>query len=134
MLNDAGLVALPETDWGKPVPALRRDLSMRILRTPHNVVPEPQPQHVSSWGTYRISPNATLFAGPADDALAALDRAGPRGAAVLGAGAGLLFSSHRLLGALAGGLLGYFGGAYLTNMFRKALDAQKTLAPQAAAK
>jgi hypothetical protein len=89
---------------------------------------------VSSWGTYRISPNATLFAGPADDALAALDRAGPRGAAVLGAGAGLLFSSHRLLGALAGGLLGYFGGAYLTNMFRKALDAQKTLAPQAAAK
>jgi hypothetical protein len=21
MLNDAGLVALPETDWGKPVPA-----------------------------------------------------------------------------------------------------------------
>jgi hypothetical protein len=97
-------------------------------------VPERQPQHVSDWGKYRISPNATLFAGPADDALAALDRAGPRGAAVLGAGAGFLLSSNRLMGALVGGVLGYFGGSYLSNMLRKVLEVQTTLAPQAAAK
>jgi hypothetical protein len=133
MFGDAGLVALPQTDWGKPVPGLRRNLSMRIRRTPHNVVPEPQPQHVSNWGPYRIGPNA-MFAGSADDALAALNRAGPRGAAVLGAGAGFLFSSNRLMGALAGGLLGYFGGAYLTNLLRKMLEAQTALIPQVAAK
>ncbi len=133
MFHDAGLVALPEADWGKPVPALRRDLSMRILRTPHNVVPERQPEHVSNWGPYRISPNA-IFAGSADDALGALDRAGPRGAAVLGAGAGFLLSSNRLMGALTGGVLGYFGGSYLSNLLRKMLEAQTTLAPQAAAK
>ena len=46
MLRDAGLVALPQDDWGKPVPGLRRNLRMRILRTPRNVVPEPQPQYV----------------------------------------------------------------------------------------
>jgi hypothetical protein len=134
LIGDAGLVALPAEDWGKPVPALRRDLSMRILRTPHNVVPEHQPEYVSDWGKYRVSPNATLFAG-AGDTLDALDRAGPRGAAALGAGAGLLFSQNRLMGAFAGGLLGYFGGSYLTNLLRKAISAQAPVAPaQAAAK
>lgn len=126
LLGDAGLVALPQSDWGKPVPALRRDLSMRILRTPHNVVPEPQPEH-AVWGTYKIGPNANFMG--ANDALDALDRAGPRGAVALGAGAGFLLSQNRLMGALTGGVLGYFGGSYLTNLLRKALNAQASVVP-----
>ena len=130
MFHDAGLVALPSDEWGKRVDPLRRDLSMRILRTPHNAVPEPEPEHVF-WGRYRITPNAQIvpFSGAADDALDALDKAGPRGAAMLGAGAGFLFSSSRLVGALTGGLLGYFGGAYLVNLARKFLAAQQASSP-----
>lgn len=120
MLHDAGLVALPPEDWGKPAPCLRRNLYMRILRTPHNVVPEPQPQYVTNWGPYKILANGEL-GDAAEDALAALDRAGARGAAALGAGAGFLFSTNRLMGALMGGVVGYFGGAYIANLLRKAI-------------
>lgn len=107
---------------------------MRILRTPHNVVSERQPQFVSDWGTYRISPNATLFSGAGEDALATLNRAGARGAAVLGAGAGFLFSSSRLTGAFTGAILGYFGGAYLARLLGTALEMQKSFTAQVAAK
>lgn len=123
MWGDAGLVTLPPSDWGKLSPSLRRNLSMKILRTPHNVVSEPQPAYTDC-GPCRMSPNAELF-GPMDDAFAALDRAGPRGAAALGAGVGFLFGSKRIMGALAGGVIGYFGGAYLTNLLRKAISAQQ---------
>jgi hypothetical protein len=101
---------------------------MRILRTPHNVVPEHQPELVS-WGRYGITPNAQIvsLSGAADDALDVLNKAGPRGAAALGAGAGFVFSSNRITGAIVGGVLGYFGGAYLTNLARKLLAAQQVV-------
>lgn len=126
MLHDAGLVALPREDWGKPVPCMRRNLYMRILRTPHNVVPEPQPTYVTNWGPYKILANGEL-GGAAEDALSAFDRAGARGAAALGAGAGFLFGTNRLMGAVMGGVLGYFGGVYIANLLRKAI----TLTPAA---
>lgn len=129
MLHDAGLVALPREDWGKPVPCMRRNLYMRILRTPHGVRREPQPEYVTSWGRYKILANGEL-SGAADDTFTALDRAGARGAAALGVGAGFLFGTNRLMSALMGGVVGYFGGAYITNLIRKAI----TLVPATAVK
>lgn len=133
MLHDAGLVALPREDWGKPVPRMRRNLYMHILRTPHNVRYEPQAEYVRDWGRYKILANGEL-GGAADDALTALDRAGARGAAALGAGAGFLFGTNRLMSALMGGVVGYFGGAYIANLLRKAIILVPAAATTAAAK
>jgi hypothetical protein len=122
------VVALPPGDWGKRVDPLRRNLRMAILRTPHNVVPEPNPELVA-WKPFGITPNAQIvsLSGAASDAIATLDRAGPRGAAVLGAAAGLLLTENRLMGLLVGGMLGYFGGAYITNFAKKMLAAQQVV-------
>lgn len=76
-----------------------------------------------------ITPNGQIISlgDAASDAVDALDKAGARGAAALGAGAGFLFSSNRLVGAALGGLLGYFGGKYFVNFARKAIDAQHAI-------
>jgi len=124
LLNDAGLVTLGPEDYGRIAPPSRRNLHMRIRRTPHGVVREPEPTHVPDWGRYGVTANGRIadLSGAADDAVVALDRAGPRGAAALGAAAGLLFSQNRILGAVAGGVLGYFGGGYIVNLIKKALS------------
>jgi hypothetical protein len=129
MFADAGLVANPVEAWGKQSEPLKRDLYMRILRTPHNVVPEHQPEHVSNWGRYMITPNGGIVSlgDTTEDALAMLDNAGSRGAAALGAAAGFIFSSNRLTGAIFGGLLGYFGGKYIVNFAQKAIAAQHAI-------
>jgi len=126
MFCDAGLVALPPSDWGKRIDPLRRNLRMAIRRTPHNVVVERNPELVA-WQPFGITPNAQIVAlsGAADDAVAALDRAGPRGAAVLGAATGFLLTENRLMGLLVGGVLGFFGGVYITNFAKKMLAAQQ---------
>ena len=102
---------------------------MRILRTPHGVVPEHQPEHVSNWGKIMITPNGQVISlgDASSDAIDALDKAGARGAAALGAGAGFLFSSNRLVGAAIGGLLGYFGGAYIVNVAKKVIAIQHSV-------
>lgn len=128
MFSDAGLVATPRDEWGHQSNPLARDLRMRVLRTPHNVVAEHQPEHVADWGQYRITPNGGLMYGAADDALTTLERAGSRGATLLGAGVGVVFSSRRLRGALMGGLVGYLGGQYLVNLAKKALAVQQAMA------
>jgi hypothetical protein len=127
MFNDAGLVALTQDDWGKQAPSIQRNLAMRILRTPHGVVREPEPEHIADWGKLGITPNGQVISlGDAmDDAVTALDKAGARGAAALGAGAGFVFSSNRVVGALIGGLLGYFGGKYAVNIARKAIEVAR---------
>ena len=127
--GDAGLVANPPRAWGMQAEPLKRDLYMRILRTPHGVVPEHQPEHVSNWGRIMITPNGQVVSlgDAADDAVDALDKAGARGAAALGAGAGFIFSSNRLVGAAIGGLFGYFGGKYFVNFARKAIAAQHAI-------
>jgi len=134
MFCDAGLVALPPSAWGKQADPLRRDLRMPILRTPHGVVREPAPELVA-WRPFGITPNAQIvsLSGPVDDAIGALDRAGPRGAAALGAAAGLLLVENRLMGLLVGGLLGYFSGAYITNFAKKMLAAQQVVSSVASA-
>ena len=125
--GDAGLVAVPQAQWGVTAQPMTRNLAMSIRRTPHNVVREAQPEHVVDWGKLVITPNGQVMSlGEATySAVDALDKAGPRGAVVLGAGAGFVFSSNRIMGALLGGLIGYFGGQYFTNMARKILEAQK---------
>ena len=129
MFSDAGLVALPPEEWGKQADPLRRNLYMRILRTPHNVVRESQPEHVANWGRIGVTPNGQVISlgDSVSDAIGALDRAGPRGAAALGAGAGFIFSSNRIMGALLGGVIGYFGGTYIVNLAKKAIEAQKVV-------
>jgi hypothetical protein len=72
---------------------------------------------------YVVGPNGYLD-GAAEDALASLQAAGPRGAAALGVAAGLLFSGWKA--ALAGGVLGYFAGKFVSNF------AVKTVAVVAA--
>lgn len=128
-LGDAGLVANPPRAWGKQSEPLRRDLYMRIRRTPHGVVSEHQPEQFVSQGKLMITPNGQIVSlgDSASDAIDALDKAGARGAAALGAGAGFLFSSNRLVGAAIGGVLGYFGGKYFVNFARKAIDAQHAI-------
>ena len=65
-----------------------------------------------------IMPNGYLN-GPAEDALAQLEAAGPRGAALLGAVAGFVFGNWKT--AAFGGVLGYYAGKYLVNFASKAL-------------
>jgi hypothetical protein len=128
-LGDAGLVKNPPRAWGKQSESLQRDLHMRIRRTPHGVVPEHQPEQFVSRGRLMITPNGQIVSlgDAASDAVDALDAAGARGAAALGAGAGFLFSSNRLVGAALGGMLGYFGGKYFVNFARKAIEAQHAI-------
>lgn len=134
-LSDAGLVTLPPRDYGRTAAPGHRNLYQKILRTPHNVVPEPRPDLVA-WKPVSIDPNGRVsdLQGAADDALATLDRMGPRGAAALGATAGFVFASNRVFGALAGGVLGYFGGAYFVKMAKQFLAAQQVVAVVAPAK
>jgi hypothetical protein len=67
-----------------------------------------------------LSPNGrNMLEGAGEDALTQLQAAGPRGAAVLGATAGFVFSGWKM--AFLGGLFGYFSGKYLTNIAAKAL-------------
>jgi hypothetical protein len=128
-----GEVPVAPENGGYPVPFARRDLRMPIHRTPQNVVPEYRPGY-ASWGKIGITPNGQIVSlgDSADDAVAALDKAGPRGAAALGAAAGFVFSDNRLVGALLGGVLGYFGGAYVTNVAKKALAVVRTATPTVA--
>jgi hypothetical protein len=129
MLRDAGLVALPPSDWGVQVEPLRRDLHMSIRRTPHGVMPETGPGAMMDSGRVVITPNAQIISldGAFEDAVSALDKAGPRGAAALGVGVGFLFSESRIVGALVGGLIGYFGGKYVVNLAKKAIAVQQAV-------
>jgi hypothetical protein len=67
----------------------------------------------------RLTPNGQYLAGPAEDAVKALEAAGPRGAAAVGVLAGFLLSGWKM--ALTGGVLGYFGGKFVSNFVGKAL-------------
>ena len=129
ILADAGLVTNPPTDYGRAQVPGRRNLYRQILRTPHNVVPEPHPDLVRYWGRVRIDANGRVapLDGAADDAINALETAGPRKAAVFGAVAGLVFGDG-LFGALAGGALGYISGKYLVGFAKKLLVAQQAAA------
>jgi len=90
--------------------------SPRVRRNPDAW--EEVPATVDDGQEYVIMPNGNL-AGPAEDALAELQAAGPRGAAVLGAVAGLVFSGWKA--AVIGGFLGYYTGKYFANFASKAL-------------
>lgn len=129
LLSDAGLVINPVRDYGRTAGLGHRNLYRRILRTPHNVVAEQSPDPYVG-GKVLIDANGRVvpLEGAPDDAVAALDRAGPRGAATLGALAGFLFAGNRVTGAALGGLLGYFGGAYVVSMAKKFLAAQRVVA------
>ena len=91
---------------------------LRVRRNPQAVVYEPVSADDARAPDVTFTPNGGL-AGPADEALAQLQAAGPRGAAALGAMAGLLFSGWKA--AVVGGFLGYYSGKYLTNFASKAL-------------
>lgn len=136
ILSDAGLVINPVTDYGcgagRPI---HQDLRMRVLRTPHNVVPERRPDLVV-WKPVKIDVNGRVspLDGVTDDIIGAFDRAGPRGAAAIGAVVGVLLSGKLVFGALAGGALGYFGGAYLVSFAKKLLAAQQAIAVVAPSK
>lgn len=93
---------------------------LRVRRNPNASVYEPVrvPDDWPSDTTYFPNGNVSL-GDAASDAFAQLDAAGPRGAAALGALAGLLFSGWKA--GVAGGLLGYFGGKYLVNLAGKAI-------------
>jgi hypothetical protein len=121
----SGFVRNSIDQWGGNPEPLKRNLWMGIQRTPHNVVREPNPEHVADWGRIAITPNGQIVSlgDTADDAVNALDKAGARGAAALGAGVGFIFSSNRIVGAFVGGLIGYFGGQYVVNVAKKAIGA-----------
>jgi hypothetical protein len=123
-----GNVTNPASAWGPRIPRSRADLRMRIARTPFGVN-EPQPVHVPDWGRIGITPNGALMdlGATADDALAALDTIGTRGATVIGGGFGFVFSSNRLLGSAVGAGLGYLIGKYLANIIKAAAAAQKVV-------
>ena len=101
---------------------------MRVRRNPNaSVYEQIRPVDDVPWDDM-IMPNGT-FAGAAEDAMAQLQVAGPRGAAALGATAGfILLGGRRFTGALIGGLLGYFGGKYLVNFTSKALAVSTAVA------
>jgi hypothetical protein len=92
---------------------------LRVRRTPDAVICESTPAACNDQGMlYTMHPNGGL-AGMAEDALAKLEAAGPRGGAALGAVAGLVFSGWKA--AIIGGGLGYFAGKYIVNIASKAL-------------
>jgi hypothetical protein len=124
--EDTGNVMQPPTQWGPYIPHSRRNLHMGIPRTPFGIR-EPQPTHVPDWGRVGITPNGALisFGSAADDALAVIDKVGTQGAAMLGAGAGLVFSTNRLLGAAVGAGLGYLTGKYLASIIKATVAAGK---------
>lgn len=99
---------------------------LRVWRNPNESVYEPVPDGMREYDTL-ITPNGQVIAlnGVADDALAQLQAAGPRGAAALGAAAGFIFSGWKA--AVIGGALGYFTGKYLANFASKALAAAKAV-------
>lgn len=126
IFGDAGLVINPPGDYGHRAPSLRRDLRATFVRSPYNAVPEPEPDY-AKWPPVTFNPNGRItdLSGALDDAVSALDRAGPRGAAALGAVAGVILSSNRILGGIVGGVLGYFGGQYFVNFAKKILAVQQ---------
>jgi predicted lipid-binding transport protein (Tim44 family) len=74
-----------------------------------------------------LSPNgANMLDGIGEDAMAQLQAAGPRGAMLLGAAAGMLFGGWK--GAVAGGLLGYFSGRYFVGIAAKTIAVATTVA------
>jgi hypothetical protein len=96
---------------------------LRVRRNPNGSVFEPiMPMDDRD---VLITANGDVLGGAAEDALAQLNAAGPRGAAALGVLAGFLFSGWKA--AIAGGVLGYFGGKYLTNIASKALTVATTV-------
>jgi hypothetical protein len=129
--GETGNVMNPPSGWGPRIPHSRADLRMRIARTPFGVS-EPQPVHVPNWGRVGITPNGALislgdFGTTTDDALAALDSVGTRGATIIGAGVGFVLSSNRLLGGAIGAGLGYLTGKYLANIIKVTVAAQKVV-------
>jgi hypothetical protein len=97
----------------------------RIRRNPQASLYQPVLEP-DDWGyDNTITPNGIATLGDAIAAASqvgsALDKAGTRGAAALGAVAGFLLSTNRLLGAAIGGTLGYFGGKYIVSFANKAL-------------
>lgn len=97
----------------------------RIRRNPQASLYQPV-LDPDDWGYDNvITPNgiATLgdAAAVASQAASALDKAGTRGAAALGAAAGFLLSTNRLLGAAIGGALGYLGGKFIVGVANKVL-------------
>lgn len=113
---------------GPYVPYSRRNLRMRIQRTPWGIS-EPQPVHVPDWGHIGVTSNGALVSlgGAVDEALATLDTVGTNGAIAVGAGLGLVLSTNRLLGGLIGAGLGYLAGKYLTNIIKTTIAAQKVV-------
>lgn len=106
--------------WSPPAYGYTR---VRVRRNPNASVYEPiTPMDDRD---VLITANGDILDGAAEDALAQLNAAGPRGAAALGILAGFLFSGWKA--ALAGGVLGYFGGKYLTNIAGKALTVATTV-------
>jgi hypothetical protein len=133
--EDTGNAMNPPSDWGVGVPMSTRSLRMRIARTPSGI-PERQPAFVHDWGHIGITPNGALITlGDAtDEALALLDRIGKRGALVLGASAGFVFSTNRLLGAAVGAGLGFLAGRYLASLIKATVAAQRVVDVVAPAK
>jgi len=127
--GDTGNVMQPWAAWGPYVPRSRRNLRMRIPRTPDQIFREPQPVHVSDWGHIGITPNGAMISlgSAADEALAMLDKVGTHGAMAVGAGLGLVLSTNRILGGLVGAGLGYLTGKYLANIIKATVAAQKVV-------
>jgi len=97
----------------------------RIRRNPQASLYQPVLEP-DDWGyDNTITPNGIATLGDAtavaSQAVSALDKAGTRGAAALGAAAGFLLASNRLLGAAIGGVVGYFGGKFIVSVASKAL-------------
>jgi hypothetical protein len=126
--GDTGNAMQSQGTWAPRIPRSRADLRMRIARTPFGVN-EPQPVHTPNWGRIGITPNGALIdlGGATDDALSALDSIGARGATIIGAGVGLVFSTNRLLGGAVGAGLGYLTGKYLANIIKATVAAQKVV-------
>jgi hypothetical protein len=128
IFGDGNVINTPGA-WGVQGDVSRPRAPMAIMRTPQGVLPETRLTHVPSWGRIGITPNGEIisFGGAAaDEAISALDKLGPRGAALLGAGAGLVFSTNRLMGAVVGGGLGYLAGKYLAGIIKTTLAIQST--------
>jgi hypothetical protein len=92
---------------------------VRVRRNAGAWVMEPANVEIPTAKDVMIMPDGMVLEGAAEDALAQLQAAGSRGAAALGAAAGLFFGGWK--SAIAGGVLGYFGGKYIVNIVGKAL-------------